>query len=76
MLRFSPVKDEATRQIQSLLKSSKEGALVVKNIEQYFGMEDDKGPVLIEQENGPDDFIKNVRKDAYTRIKKLLSPAE
>lgn len=73
MLRFSPRKEEVINKIQRLLKDSKEGKSVTKNIKEYFRIEDDKGPVLIEQENGPDDYINNVREDAYERIVKLLS---
>jgi len=72
MLRFNPENEAVINKIQCLLKDKNEGKLVVKNIKQYFKAEDDKGPVLIEQENGPDDFIANIRKDAYERITKLL----
>lgn len=72
MLRFSPNRDEVINQIQDMLKDKKEGKLVSNNIKKYFRMEDDKGPVLIEQENGPDAFIGNVREDAHQRITKLL----
>jgi len=72
MLRFNPKREVVISEIQSLVKSKREGKLVIKNIEQYFKTEDDKGPVLIEQENGPDDFVANVRKDAYERIIKVL----
>lgn len=72
MLRFSPKKDNVICEIEELLKSKSEGKSVISNIKKYFRMEDDKGPVLIEQENGPDDYISNVREDAYKRIIKLL----
>ena len=73
MLRYSPDKDALISQIQGFLRGKKEGEMAVNNIKQYFKIEDDKGPVLIEQENGPDNFISNIRKDAFERITKLLS---
>lgn len=73
MLRFSPNKEDVIIQIRDLIKSRKEGKAVVKNIRQYFVSKDDKGPVLIEQENGPDDLIDDVRRDAYDRIFGILS---
>ena len=72
MFRFSPNKDKVIGEIKELLKRKSEGKIVKSNIEKYFRMEDDKGPVLIEQENGPDDYISNIREDAYERIIKLL----
>lgn len=72
MLRFSPNKDKVMREIKGLFKSKSVGKSVITNIKKYFRMEDDKGPVLIEQENGPDDYISNVRADAYKRITTLL----
>ena len=73
MLRFSPNKDKVIHEIRKLIQSKKEGKFVLGNIKKYFRMEDDKGPVLIEQENGPDDYISNVREDAYKRIIKLAN---
>ena len=72
MLRFSPNGDEVINKIKNMLKDKKEGKLVIKNIKKYFRMVDDKGPVFIEQENGPDDYVNNVREDGYERIIKLL----
>ena len=59
-------------EIKELLKSKSEGKSVTGNIKKYFRMEDDKGPFLIEQENGPDDYIGNIREDAYKRIISLV----
>lgn len=72
MLRFSPNKDKVIPEIQGLIQDKKEGKSVISNIKRYFRTEDDKGPVLIEQENGPDYYISNVREDVYKRIIEIL----
>jgi len=72
MLRFCPEKDRLMKEINSLIKLKKEGKKVDSNINRYFKHIDSKGPVLVERENGPDDFISNIRKDVYERFTKLL----
>jgi hypothetical protein len=72
MLRFSPNKETVLGEVRQLFKDKSEGKFVKSNIEKYFCMKDDMGPVFIEQENGPDDYIGNVREDAYERMVHLL----
>lgn len=72
MLRLSPEKYKLIDDIKILINDRKEGENVVANIHKYFSDSDSEGPVLIEQENGPDYFIDNVREDAYKRIAQLL----
>lgn len=72
MLRFCPEKDRLIKNIKSLVKVKKEGRNVISNINKYFKDVDSKGPIFIEQENGPDNFITNVRDDAYNRIRQLF----
>ena len=72
MLRFCPQKNRLIKDIKLLIKSREEGRTVISNLDMYFKDIYSKGSILIEQENGPDDFISNVREDAYSRIKQLL----
>lgn len=72
MLRFCPQKERLLREIQSLIKYKNQGKEVVSNIQKYFSNIDSKGPIFIEQENGPDSFIGNVREDTFKRITQLL----
>ena len=46
--------------------------ILSQNINKYFKNADSNGPILIERENGPDNFIGNVRADAYERISQVL----
>lgn len=72
MLRFCPNPEELTSKVKSLVNSVKENKRIKNNIYEYFEDKDSKGPVFIEVENGPDEFIEDVRKDAYRRIINLL----
>ena len=72
MFRFCPQKGMLIQDIKSLIKDKKVGRNVVRNINKYFKNADSKGPILIERENGPDNFIGNVRADAYERISQVL----
>lgn len=38
------------------------------NIGRYFSAPDSEGPVLVEQENGPDEFIADLRRDIFERF--------
>ena len=53
-------------------KKREEGKKVINNIKTFFAHKDAKGPVFIEMEIGTDYFIRNVRSDAYERIKPLI----
>ena len=72
MFRFCPQKGMLLQDIKSLIKDKKVGINVARNINKYFKNVDSKGPILIERENGPDNFISNVRADAYKRISQVL----
>ena len=71
MLRFSPDKARLAGEVKNLIHKRTEGREVMNNIKTFFAHKDAKGPVFIEKEIGPDDFIRNVRSDAYERIKQL-----
>lgn len=68
MLRFSPKKEQLADDVVALTKKQKEGQRVKKNLEEYFGSADSKGPFFVAQENGPDAYITNVREDAFDKF--------
>ncbi len=72
IFRFCPQKGKLVQDIKFLIKDKKVGRNIVRNINKYFKNVDSKGPILIERENGPDNFVSNVRADAYERISQVL----
>lgn len=72
LIPFTPVIKSKVREIRLLIKYENTGKEVLSNIHKYFSNMDSKGPIFIEQENGPDSFIKNIREDAFKRITQLL----
>jgi len=42
-----------------------------KNIDDYFSRPTSRGCLWVERENGPDEYVKDVRRDAYERFNKL-----
>ena len=71
MLRFSPEDEGLAKKVKSLINDKTEGKSIKQNIRQYFNRPDSQGPVLIEQENGPDKYIDDLRQDIFERFKKL-----
>ncbi len=68
MLRFSPAKARLYDDVIALINKRKEGKRVKENLKEYFDSVDSNGPLFIEQENGPDVYIANVREDAFERF--------
>ena len=70
ILRFSPDIDLILREI-SLYRE--EGFLmsVPDNINKFFERISSQGCLLVEQENGPDEYIHGVRQDIFDRFKRL-----
>lgn len=68
MLRFSPEKEQLNDDVVGLIKKQKEGKQVKANLKEYFSSVDSKGPLFVEQENGPDPYINNVRQDAFDKF--------
>ena len=71
MLRFCPDGEGLAKKVKSLINDKTEGKSVNHNIRQYFNSPDSQGSVLIEQENGPDKYIDNLRQDIFERFNKL-----
>jgi len=71
MLRFCPSKEELIGKIKLLIKNKNQGKRVKQNIHKYFSGVDSEGPILIEQENGPDEYIDDLRQDIFERFKNL-----
>jgi len=68
MLRFSPKKEQLNDDVVGLIKKQKEGKQVKANLKEYFSSVDSKGPLFVEQENGPDPYINNVRQDVFDKF--------
>jgi predicted nucleotidyltransferase len=68
MLRFSPQRAQLADDVVELIKKLKEGKKVKQNLIKYFSSVDSKGPLYVEQENGPDAYIDNVREDAFDKF--------
>lgn len=76
MLRFCPKKEQLADDVVALIKKRKEGKKVKKNLKEYFSSVDSKGPLFVEQENGPDAYIDNVRQDAFDKFSGIRQRAE
>jgi len=68
MLRFCPKKEQLADDVVALIKRLKEGKKVTKNLVEYFSSVDSKGPLFVEQENGPDTYIDDVKQDAFNKF--------
>ncbi|OGQ35504.1 MAG: hypothetical protein A3F16_01085 [Deltaproteobacteria bacterium RIFCSPHIGHO2_12_FULL_43_9] len=71
MLRFCPKKEQLVDDVLSIIKSRKEGKPVNQNLNEYFSSVDSKGPLFVEEENGPDAYIDNVRQDIFERFNRI-----
>lgn len=71
MLRFCPAKEELINKVNLLIKNKEQGKSVKQNIRKYFSKVDSQGPILVEQENGPDEYIHDLRQDIFERFNKL-----
>lgn len=68
MLRFSPQKAQLADDVAALIKKLKEGKKVKQNLIEYFSNVDSKGPLYVEQENGPDAYIDDIKEDAFDKF--------
>lgn len=76
MLRFCPKREQLADDVVALIKKRKEGKQVKENLKKYFSSVDSKGPLFVEQENGPDAYIDNVRQDAFDKFSGIRQRAE
>ena len=76
MLRFSPGRAQLADDVAGLIKKLKEGKKVKQNIDQYFNKVYAKGPVYVQDENGPDTYIDDVRQDAFEKFSDIRRRAE
>ena len=76
MLRFCPKKEQLADDVVALIKKRKEGKQVKENLKEYFSSVDSKGPLFVEQENGPDTYIDNVRQDAFDKFSGIRQRVE
>lgn len=75
MLRFCPQKEQLADEVAGIIKKRKEGEKVKQNLNEYFNSVDSKGPLFVEQENGPDAYINNLRQDIFDRFNVILQKA-
>lgn len=71
MLRFSSKKEELIGQVNAFIKSREQGAVVKRNLRKYFKDVSSQGPLLVEQESGPDEYIRDLRQDIFERFQML-----
>ena len=71
MLRFSPSKEELFNKVNLLIENKEQGKSVKRNILKYFGGVDSEGPFLVEQENGPDEYVYELKQDIFEKFNKL-----
>lgn len=76
MIRFSPTKAQLCDDVVGLIKELKEGKQVKENLKEYFGSVDSKGPLFVEQENGPDAYVANLREDAFEKFSDIRQRVE
>ena len=72
MLRFCPKREQLADDVVALIKKRKEGKQVKENLKDYFNSVDSKGPLLVEEENGPDAYIDNVRQDVFDKFSGIM----
>ena len=70
VLRYAPDIDLIHKE---LIQYKKKGYLknISSNLNEYFGRKSSLGCIMVEKENGPDDYVDDLREDIYTRFKAL-----
>lgn len=68
MLRFCPKKEQLADDVVTIIRKQKQGKKVMGNLKEYFSSIDSKGPLLVEEENGPDAYIGDVRQDVFDKF--------
>lgn len=70
ILRYAPDIDKILEEV-SQYKQKSNFTNIVDNVNGFFERVSSQGCLLIEQENGPDEYIENVRQDIFERFKGL-----
>lgn len=71
ILRFHPRKELLFRNLKEL-GLHEEKKQVLNNLKEFFSRVTSRGCLIVEQENGPDDYIDDVRQDAFDRFRELI----
>jgi len=71
VLRFAPDITEVFRQIRAY-KDRHIFPAIESELPPFFKSLTSQGPLWIERENGPDEFVEDVREDAFERFQELL----
>lgn len=70
ILRHAPDRGEIFKRI-NLYRKDIYFDVFIANLNKYFERPSSQGCMMVEKENGPDEFIDNVRQDAYKRFNDL-----
>ena len=72
ILRYAPDTDAI---LEEVYQFHKEGYLpqAADNLKKYFERKSSQGCLMVEKENGPDDFIEDIREDIFERFSALRS---
>ena len=70
VLRYAPDADSILDEVHQFYK---EGRLrqAPGNLQKYFEKESSEGCLMVEKENGPDDFVEDIRRDIFERFAAL-----
>lgn len=71
ILRFHPHRESLYNDL-TILNFPGERKQAVGNLQQFFSRVTSQGCIMVERENGPDDFLKDIRKDAFQRFRELI----
>lgn len=71
ILRYTPNLDIILAEVAEYKKNGY-FASVSKNIKKYFERKTSQGCLMIEKENGPDEYIDDLRQDIFERFNELL----
>ena len=73
ILRYSPDTDTLLEEVAQY-KEKGNFMNFPENLNKYFEKRSSMGCLMVEKENGPDDYIDNLRKDIFERFKALREP--
>lgn len=71
ILRFCPNLDEVVSELKQF-KKEKNFTKFITNINTYFERISSQGCLMVEKENGPDEYIADIRQDSFNRFRGLI----